>query len=269
MEYLLEATNCAFPRVAMTGADVHCTWAALRPLLSEGSGGAPPGDFWSKFRRAFYALAGGSSAGSAQSREDKVFRDGRGITVIAGGKLTPYRVVSERVVDAVVAALGATVALQRSLTRVVPLDSRLSYVEAGTHAWWAYGSLALWLEQRVVTHPSEDTLIDAGAAPLSGCNRSISDVLAALPHRMCEVSLAVLVEQAVMLEDVLVRRLGIFFRARDQGRACMGAVAAHMARLLERDNSWVVAQISAYTRVVDASQEWVRQPSSPLQNAVL
>ncbi len=162
VEYLLEATNAVFPRAALAVADVHCTWAALRPLLSEGSGGAPPSDFWSKFRAFFYAFAGGSSAGSAQSREDKIFRDERGITVIAGGKLTPYRVVSERVVSAVADALGATATLERPLTHAVPLDSRLSYVEAGTHAWWAYGSFALWLEQRVVTHPAETKLVDAG-----------------------------------------------------------------------------------------------------------
>ncbi len=97
----------------------------------------------------------------------------------------------------------------------------------------------------------------------------LTNICAGLPYRYCEVSLAVLVEQAVLLEDVLVRRLGLFFRARDQGRGCMGAVAAHMAQLLGRDDAWVADQVRAYARVLDASQEWAAQPSSRLMNATL
>ena len=77
--YLINAVNEMFPSVHLTLADVESSWAGLRPLIHEE----------------------GKSA-SELSRKDEIFESGSGMVSIAGGKLTGYRKMAERVVDLVI-----------------------------------------------------------------------------------------------------------------------------------------------------------------------
>ncbi|PPK86666.1 homodimeric glycerol 3-phosphate dehydrogenase (quinone) [Neolewinella xylanilytica] len=76
VEYLLDATNAIFPTVDLTLEDVESSWAGVRPLIFEE----------------------GKSAGE-MSRKDEIFESDSGLLSIAGGKLTGYRKMAERVVD--------------------------------------------------------------------------------------------------------------------------------------------------------------------------
>ncbi|WP_116105709.1 glycerol-3-phosphate dehydrogenase/oxidase [Lewinella sp. IMCC34191] len=76
VDYLLEATNALFPTVKLTVEDVESSWAGVRPLIFEE----------------------GKSAGE-MSRKDEIFESESGLLSIAGGKLTGYRKMAERVVD--------------------------------------------------------------------------------------------------------------------------------------------------------------------------
>jgi len=77
--YLIAAVNTTFPSAALTLADVESGWAGLRPLIHED----------------------GKSA-SELSRKDEIFESATGLISIAGGKLTGYRKMAERVVTLVV-----------------------------------------------------------------------------------------------------------------------------------------------------------------------
>lgn len=77
--YLIEAVNDSFPEVNLQLADVESSWAGLRPLIHEE----------------------GKSA-SELSRKDEIFKSPSGLISIAGGKLTGYRKMAERVVDMVI-----------------------------------------------------------------------------------------------------------------------------------------------------------------------
>ena len=76
VKYLLEATNAIFPSVDLQLEDVESSWAGVRPLIFEE----------------------GKSAGE-MSRKDEIFESESGLLSIAGGKLTGYRKMAERVVD--------------------------------------------------------------------------------------------------------------------------------------------------------------------------
>ncbi|MBC6994532.1 glycerol-3-phosphate dehydrogenase/oxidase [Neolewinella lacunae] len=76
VDYLLKATNEMFPTVQLTVDDVESSWAGVRPLIFEE----------------------GKSAGE-MSRKDEIFESASGLLSIAGGKLTGYRKMAERVVD--------------------------------------------------------------------------------------------------------------------------------------------------------------------------
>lgn len=79
VNYILHAVNETFPSVLLTLADVESSWAGLRPLIHEE----------------------GKSA-SELSRKDEIFESPTGLISIAGGKLTGYRKMAERVVDKVI-----------------------------------------------------------------------------------------------------------------------------------------------------------------------
>lgn len=78
-DYLLDAINEMFPSLKLTENEIHSSWAGLRPLISEE--GKKPGEI---------------------SRKDEIFRSASGLISIAGGKLTGYRKMAEKVVDLVV-----------------------------------------------------------------------------------------------------------------------------------------------------------------------
>jgi len=78
-EYLIGAVNANFPSASLALSDVESSWAGLRPLIHEE----------------------GKSA-SELSRKDEIFISQSGLISIAGGKLTGYRKMAERVVNLVV-----------------------------------------------------------------------------------------------------------------------------------------------------------------------
>ncbi|WP_010630697.1 glycerol-3-phosphate dehydrogenase/oxidase [Sporolactobacillus vineae] len=77
-DYILDAINGMFPTVHLTAGDVESSWAGVRPLIQE-EGKSP----------------------SEISRKDEIFLSDSGLISIAGGKLTGYRKMAERVVDEV------------------------------------------------------------------------------------------------------------------------------------------------------------------------
>ena len=85
-DYIIEAVNYMFPDVNLTVDDIESSWTGLRPLIHEE----------------------GKSA-SEISRKDEVFFSDSGLISIAGGKLTGYRKMAERVVDIVSKDLGINV----------------------------------------------------------------------------------------------------------------------------------------------------------------
>jgi glycerol-3-phosphate dehydrogenase len=82
-EYLLAAINQLFPEVKLNLDDIESSWAGLRPLIHEE----------------------GKSA-SELSRKDEIIISASGLISIAGGKLTGYRLMAEKIVDLVAKKLG-------------------------------------------------------------------------------------------------------------------------------------------------------------------
>jgi glycerol-3-phosphate dehydrogenase len=76
--YLISAVNNMFPDITISLEDVQSSWAGLRPLIHED----------------------GKSA-SELSRKDEIFVSDSELISIAGGKLTGYRKMAERIVDLV------------------------------------------------------------------------------------------------------------------------------------------------------------------------
>lgn len=78
VQYLIDGANSIFPKSPLKLEDVESTWVGLRPLIEEE----------------------GKSA-SEVSRKDEIFESESGLLSIAGGKLTGYRKMAERIVNKV------------------------------------------------------------------------------------------------------------------------------------------------------------------------
>ncbi len=101
-QYLLDAVNNMFPSVQLTIDDIESNWAGLRPLIHEE--GKDPSEL---------------------SRKDEIFVSETGLISIAGGKLTGYRKMAQRVIDAVLKTMNSEEQqrFSKSFTKKIPLTS--------------------------------------------------------------------------------------------------------------------------------------------------
>ena len=102
IKYLLDAVNAAFPKINLNNDDIKSSWAGLRPLIHEEN-----------------------KDPSELSRKDEIFISDSGLISIAGGKLTGYRKMAHRAIDAVLDTMTSKQVdrLKDSFTENIPLTS--------------------------------------------------------------------------------------------------------------------------------------------------
>jgi len=224
VDYLLKSANSVFPEAKLTAADVVSTWAGVRPLLAPAQGGAKE---------------------SATSREHEIWWDRSGLLSIAGGKLTTYRVMAEQLVDR---------AADRLLTRH-KVESGISPTEdlplpgAPDGPWTEFAARivadadAVGVGGEVGRHLSRAYGDDADALLAAiRADRALGErIVPAQPYVWAEVPHAVNREMAMSLDDLLIRRLHLFYEARDGGLSVARAVAERMAA--EPGIGWDAAEI--------------------------
>jgi glycerol-3-phosphate dehydrogenase len=229
VRYLIHAVNETFPAVHLTVADVESSWAGLRPLIHEE----------------------GKSA-SELSRKDELFESESGLISIAGGKLTGYRKMAERVVDRIVERLGEkdfsacrTSALRLAestfagmqevndfTTEIALRAERLGLKGfAGSYLVHLYGHQAVTILEKAESQVSSDPELRLSLA---------------------ELEFALAEESVVHADDFLVRRTGWLFFDIHRLVRMKEAVLAEMARRL----NWSETQRSEEQHRVD---EWMRK----------
>ncbi|HEX6746759.1 MAG TPA: glycerol-3-phosphate dehydrogenase [Longimicrobium sp.] len=227
VDYLVRSANSVFPAAKLTAADVISTWAGLRPLLAPRKTGASE---------------------SATSREHEIWWDRSGLLSIAGGKLTTYRVMAEQVVDRAARRLREKHKVESGIspTADLPLPGapREPWDEFAARLGREASELAL--DPDVAQHLARSYGEDAEA--LQGAirrDRALGErILPPFPYVWAEVPNAVRHEMAMTLDDLLVRRLHLFYEARDGGLSVAREVAERMAR--EPGIGWDAAEIERH-----------------------
>jgi glycerol-3-phosphate dehydrogenase len=244
IDYVLAHANTVLAR-PLTRDDIIGTWAGLRPLLQPGT------------------KAGTSSA--KISREHTTASPVPGLTVIAGGKLTTYRVMAQ---DAVDFALGERAAALPSITDRIPLVGavglealgRRALVVARTYGW--SGQMVDHLLHRYGSLLGD--LVDAIAAR--------PDLARPLEHApaylRAEIAYAATHEGVLHLEDVMLHRTRLHYEMRDRGLAALPEIAALTAEALGWSPERTTAEMDAYTERIRAEQEAERQPDDASAEAV-
>ena len=223
IDYVLEHANTVLAR-PLTRDDIIGTWAGLRPLLQPGT------------------KAGTSSA--KISREHTTASPIPGLTVIAGGKLTTYRVMAT---DAVDFALGDRAQDLPSITERIPLVGavgleafgRRATVVARTYGWSGqmvdhllhrYGSLLGDLVDAIAARPDLAHPLEHAPAYLR------AEIVYAATH-----------EGVLHLEDVMLHRTRLNYEMRDRGLAALPEIAALTGEVLGWDEQRIAAEIESYT----------------------
>jgi glycerol-3-phosphate dehydrogenase len=181
-----------------------------------------------------------------------------GLVLIAGGKLTTYRIMARDAVDLAVDGwpgvaashtervplLGADTFLTRTNQRVAL--ARRSGLEVGQvdHLLGRYGGLVDELLELMESRPEL-------SAPLPGTE----DYLAA------EIVYAVTHEGARHLDDVLARRTRISIETFDRGTVAVGAAADLMATELGWDRARRDDEVDHYLRRVEAERQSQEKPT--------
>ena len=230
--YLLRSANAAFPDAHLTTNDVVSAWAGLRPLLRH-DGGAP----------------------SQVSREHYVEESAHGLISIVGGKLTTYRVMARDVVDRVakrLRALDGRPLPPRAATAREPLPGGESAdLEVLVEAARARGAAEPVARHLVASYGSEA----AAVLNLVDRDRSLgAAIMAGRPEIWAEVQYAVEREQALRVQDVLIRRLHLFYETRDQALSVAGAVAGRMKQLLGWDDVREAEELRNYAEIVERAR---------------
>lgn len=242
VRYLLRSANSRFPNAHLNEEDVVATFAGLRPLIEDGAVGA-----------------------SSVSREHVISESPGGMVTVAGGKLTTYRLMSAQVVDRVVKRLktearGAWPAAAG--TDLEPLPGGESASLGTIRALGLDSGLDVATVEHMLRHYGTEA---AGIFNLMRSEPGLADRLQPdHPAVAAEVLHAARKEFARTVADVLVRRIHLFYEARDQGAAAAGRTA----ELLGRELRWTLAEqqreVAAYRALTGRTLPLTAVPELPL-----
>ncbi len=233
IDYLLAEANRVLEK-PLSHADVEGVYAGLRPLLS-----------------------GESEPTSRISREHTVVTPVPGLVIIAGGKLTTYRVMAKDAVDAAGSFLGGSPhgAIPESITERVRL--------VGADGFEARANQRDMLARDSGLHPSRidhllrryGSLVSEVLALVSARPHLAQPLPGAEDYLAAEVVYAVTHEGARHLDDVLTRRTRVSIETFDRGVGASRPAAELMAGELEWGGVRLDDEVDHYLRRVEAERQ--------------
>ena len=233
IDYLLQRVNKVL-RMPLTHDDITGVYAGLRPLL-----------------------AGESEDTSRLSREHAVVSPVAGLTMIAGGKYTTYRVMAADALDAAVHGMNRYV--PPSCTDRVPL--------LGADGFPAVWNARETLAQRAGLHVARiehllhryGTLVEEVVALVDARPELGAPLRGAPAYLAAEAVYAASHEAALHLDDVLTRRTRISIEVPDRGLEAAEHVAELIAPVLGWDEATKAREIEHYRARVAAERESQQQ----------
>jgi len=225
---LLEMAAECFPTAGLTVGDVHASWAGVRPLVHQ------PG-----------------KSTRETSRHDHVWLSAPGLVTVAGGKLTTYRRVARRILEAVSRALGRTLP-GSELTHLDPLpgappEGVQSFRSRTRRALEAAGVSPTALERIEFLYGTQvERLLALGTEDPDW----LEPLAPGVPALRGEVRLAVEDEMARTLVDIMDRRLALLLFSRKGGWDGASQAAAIAGEILGWSPARRERELHTYKEVV-------------------
>ncbi len=225
IDYLLGAIAYMFPGTNLSKEHIESTWAGVRPLIHE-EGKAP----------------------SEISRKDEIWQSPSGVITIAGGKLTGYRKMAEKIVDLIVQQLEAEYSrtYRPCTTKKLPLSGGdlsgskhfEAYIERSIEKGMAHGLSPQESEQLARLYGTNIDRVLAYTKDASSLPKAVhAQLLYGIHH-----------ESVAKPVDFFIRRTGALFFHIAMVEAYQEAVIDEMQRLL----GWKEDQKALYTQELEA-----------------
>ena len=192
--YILNAVNAMFPDAKLVRSDIESSWSGVRPLIMEA----------------------GKSA-SELSRKDELFVSQSGMVSIAGGKLTGYRKMAERSIDAWLKlhpyAASNTKKCETQNIRLTGSDfkNKKEFIQRLVDSCGQIPYSVIQLENLFEKYGSETEKIVAYAYDVFNGDRTCIN-----PLGKAELLYTIRHEQVIKPEDYFVRRSGMVYFNRNQ-----------------------------------------------------
>ncbi|BBY62060.1 glycerol-3-phosphate dehydrogenase/oxidase [Mycolicibacterium helvum] len=233
VEYLLSKVNSILKHPLSTD-DIEGVFAGLRPLVHSGD----------------------EVDTTKISREHSISTPLPGISVIAGGKYTTYRVMAKDVMDVVADDLRVG---RPSATSKLPLVGARGYRDLLENHQKLAGEAKMTptAVKRLLNRygdVTEELLSLVAADPALG-----APLAGAAPYTRVEAMYAFLCEGALTVADVLERRTRIRIQCKDAGLACVEDVAAIGGQVLGWSPADQMRQVRAYKASVTAQRTAMRE----------
>ena len=230
VDYILEHANDVLSS-DLTFDDLIGVYAGLRPLVQPHEGG---------------------SSSTKVSRDHVIVEPAPGLTVISGGKLTSYRLMAEHAVDH---ALGQERAKANPSvtpeTALVGAPRLKAVTRQAPRIAAKYGWDSGRMEHLLGRYGSEISVI----TDLVDSDPELGKPLESAPaYLRAEVVMAVTHEGALHLEDVVMRRIRLFYEQRDRGVGALEEIAGIVAPLLGWDEETTRKEIASYTAAAEAEE---------------
>ncbi len=243
IDYLCKSANLLFPHANLSADDVIATWAGLRPLIHEEAESA-----------------------SEVSREHQVYVNDDGVLLIAGGKLTTYRIMAKDTVKAAIAWIRDTKddyfddrELVRPRTKKRPLPggegfrkpSPAAVKKLGKKLAKSSGLSPKLTEHWAFTYGSRAHKLVKLATLDAKLLEPLQDDLI---YTWAEVEYAIGNENVKTVDDVLSRRVPLLLIGREQGLDVAPQVADRMATAFGWSEERKAREIDRYKTTVANSR---------------
>ncbi|MBX2970563.1 MAG: glycerol-3-phosphate dehydrogenase/oxidase [Cyclobacteriaceae bacterium] len=233
--YLIDAVNDSFPSVHLSMNDIESSWAGLRPLIHED----------------------GKSA-SELSRKDEIFVAPSGLISIAGGKLTGYRKMAERVVDMVAERYGRDDLIDCFTDKISLSENNFKDADA-VHDF----------KQKLVEQLSPFGLSGYAAYLVDTYGRQAEEVIRQLSYindadasarlARAELQYCVKHEMAISIRDFFIRRTGMLFFDMPRLLKVKDAILADMSEMMHWDAKQFQAERNRLEQAIREARITLRQ----------
>lgn len=228
VEYLLSIVNSYFPGAKIQKEDIVSSYAGVRPLVRDDS----------------------SSEGKT-SREHSIWSDPRGVTFVAGGKYTTYRLMSQQIVEQALRFF--------ELSDQIRFDKVLTYQSLNPHIeteryrqiFYQIESLADYFNRSIADITLLVERYGAEAVPILERARGYQSVweveaLQAIHSTMC-----------LHLTDFMTRRVPLFLADREHGEDFIKAISLIFQRELGWNQSQLQEEIQLYYQHIKKELHWM------------
>lgn len=226
IQYLLQIIDAYFPGAKIKSEDILSSYAGVRPLVQDGA-----------------------STEGKTSREHSIFKDVHGVTYVAGGKYTTYRLIACEVVEFLLKHSSVDERVKfKKVNTAVPLNEFTSVEEydaafAAYDKWKRSASLSLEDLQNLVERYGFEA--ESLLKEFPNRNRMEIEAAQAIQNTMC-----------LNLVDFYSRRVPSFLSSADHGLRNLDSVAAVFQEHLSWSAEKLENEKENYRKYIESELHW-------------